>query len=194
MIFRLDVMQRYNLQEVINSWHINTTGVPSDAELQDFITNTHEAWNARQAADLTLLNVNVRRVDVTGAMGRTFVPTGWPKTGGSGAVDGLPGFAAVLLKGISLDGQPPGRLRKFLCGVREDDTDAGVLTSGAMTSWGTIAAALQAWNNTEGETPIVAVRYTTGADPVVDAFNQIEFFSISPNIALQSRRRIGRGR
>jgi len=194
MLYRLDVHQELDSQLVINSWHVNCASPPTDAQLQTFITNTHERFLDRQSADLRANFVTARRVDITGTMSRTFVPAGWPKVGEGLTVDGLPGFCAVLLKGVSLDGQKPGRLRKFIAGVREDETDAGKLSGTAQTTWDAIAGAIEAWNNTEPDVPVVAVQYSIGPDPVAGPFNQIEFWSVSNNVAIMSRRKIGRGR
>jgi len=192
-IYRVTTNGTYDGQVIQNAWHVSSADFPTQAEIDALMDATHEAWNARIAANMVWANVTVRQVDIPEQVGTVITPTGWPLVGGAGAVDGLPGYAGVRLIGAAVTTTYPRRFRKWLCGVREDDTTRGNLTAGAVTSWNTALNTTRTYIAAATDLVIVTTKYSIGADPVVVAFNPIESIDVVPTLGMQRRRRIGRG-
>lgn len=192
-VWRLDVRSTLDAQEIINSYHVRSVSALTDTEVRTFVTGIVEKFLARQSTAVTFNDVNARRVDITGTAGRIVIPTGWPKTGAVTA-DCLPGVMGVLIKGTSIDGQKPGHIRKFLAGIAEAETTIGRIASGSVAGWNTAVSNAQAYLDAATVPIWVCVKYTAGADPVVDAFNNVYSLSLSTVLAVQRRRKIGVGR
>jgi len=191
--YRLTVVGSYDGQVINNAWHVLSDGPPELAEVEAFMDATHEAWNGRVVAGMSLTHVVARRVDIVDTVGTIHVPTGWPLAGGAGAIQGLPGFAGVRIVGTGVSDTYPRSIRKWICGVREDDTVQGVLSAGALTSWQTALNALRTYIAGTPALVLVAAKYTEGDDPVVDATLPIDTVNALSVLGMQRRRRIGRG-
>lgn len=179
-------------QNVMNIYHVNGPDAVSDANLQEFTDEVLTEQIARTSSAVTFNNLEIRRVDITGTLGRLYTPTGWPD---NGALAGsyLPGPMGVLIKGISLDGIKPGRFRKFLPGVSEAHNDGGILNSSGITNWTNVLNAIQAYQDGAFAFKLVAVTYSGTPPSVGAAWNELNTFTMSSVLAVTRTRKIGTG-
>lgn len=192
-VYRINVVHELHGSQCLNSWYAEAAAFPSDAELQDFVDNMVEGYWDQVSPDLNFLRLDVRRVDIVSALTVPFYPDGWPKAGGGTVGAGaVPSFCAVLIKGISADGVPPGRIRKFIPGVTESDVADSILTPAGLTAWESIVDTMQTWIDSDPTLRPVAVKYE-GEPPVVTGWNDIETMGLSEVIAIMSSRKKGRG-
>lgn len=191
--YRVDVVMDLHGSECLNTWHVDDANAPPNAaDVQEFVDNMVEPVIARLSDEVQFREVQYRNVDVPGQIGVTFLPTGWPKNGAV-VQESTASFNSLLIKGSSLDGVPPGRIRKFIPGVTEQDHESSEIRAIALPGWQTVIDGFNTWVAGDPTWRPVAVRYSAGPNPVVTAHNDISTFSFSPVLAIMSSRKKGRG-
>lgn len=198
-VWRVNVVMNMHGSTVLNTWHISTGDAPTmPTVLQGFVDGMITAQRNDTSASVEFNHLDYRRVDISGTSFAIYTPTSWPIAGADSGAD-LPSFAAWLIKGVAAGQSKPNRIRKFLPGILETDSQGSEAASTGDTK---LAALVAAWQTYVDGDPTaawpVAVSYkdfATGIvhDNVGGRWNQITDFTSSNVIRSIKSRRMGVG-